>query len=59
MFNVCLMEEREEMVDFEQNLDLVVLVDKDKDMENFFKFILVVSDIVQIFVFQDLIYIVF
>ena len=47
MLNVCLSEEREEMVDLEQNLELVAPVDKDKDMENFLKSIPVVNDIAQ------------
>lgn len=56
MLNVCLTEEREEMVDLEQNLDLVAPVDKDKDMENFLKSIPAVSDIAQTPVLQDPIY---
>ena len=47
MLNVCLLEERGEMVDLEQNLELVAPVDKDKDMENFLKSIPVVKDIAQ------------
>ena len=56
MLNVCLTEEREEMVDLEQNLNLVAPVDKDKDMENFLKSIPVVSDIAQTPVHQDPMY---
>ena len=56
MLNVCLTEEREEMVDLEQNLNLVAPVDKDKDMENFLKSIPVVSDIAQTPFHQDPMY---
>ena len=49
MLNVCLTEEREEMVDLEQNLNL-------ENIENFLKSIPVVSDIAQTPVHQDPMY---
>ena len=42
--NVCLTEEKEEIVDLEQDLGSVAPVDKGKDMDNFLKSIPVTSD---------------
>ncbi|KAL9966153.1 hypothetical protein ACROYT_G024179 [Oculina patagonica] len=54
--NVCLAEEREEIVDREQDLGSVPPVDKAKDMDNFLKSIPVTSDIEQTPVHQNPIY---
>lgn len=54
--NVCLAEEKEEIVDREQDLGSVPPVDKAKDMDNFLKSIPVTSDIEQTPVHQNPIY---